>query len=405
MPAFLRHLRTPFSTPVLLFVAVTALLASLAAKAGMFGLPLGLVVLYAFAGYALALVESQSQGKPLPVLTIEMINPAHHPRPLGMLALLLMCAGVGLLADHVFGTTGAAVVVGLELLALPAMLALLCVDDSWFSAVSPVHIARLVAALGWRYAAFLAVTAAYLGLCAWLAQRVAPSLAGAASDFAVLSLATLLGGIVYDRREYTGIDAWIAPELDAAKERSAHERRREQAVHEMYGLMRANKPQAAWDVASAWLSAGGNSPGDVDWMRARIAGWDDRRIADRLTRELVARHLRFGDNDAAVQVVGEWLAGGGDYRPGSARELGRLIGLARMAGRDSLVDDLLGRCSADYACRLCLRPRDRWPARTTRTRAAAIGLTPHGSGGGARCCGIGRCSARSFAASRSTPRP
>ena len=349
MPAFLRHLRTPFSTPVLLFVAASTLLGALAARAGMFGLPLALVVLYAFVGYALALVESQSQGKPLPVLTIEMLNPAHHARPLGMLALLLMCAGLGLLAERAFGTLGAGIVAGLELLALPAMLALLCVDDSWLAAISPVHVARLIAALGWRYVAFLAVTAVYAALCAWLAQRIAPSLAGAASDFAVLSLATLLGGIVYDRREHTGIDAWIAPELDEARVRAEDERRREQVVHEMYGLMRANKPQAAWEAASAWLGARGNAPQDAEWMRDRIGGWDDRRVGDRLTRELVARYLRLGDNDEALRVIGDWLARGGDYRAGSARELGRLIGLARMAGHDSLVDALLGRCSAEYA--------------------------------------------------------
>jgi len=347
--SFLRHLLTPFCAPVVMFVGVTTLLGAIAARAGMFGLPLALLVSYAIVSYALVLVEAGSHGKPVPVLSIEMINPAHHARPLGLLALVAIATGSVAGVSVEIGPGYAYALAALFAFVLPAMIALLCVDDSWLSAVSPVQILRLLRALGVRYLAFLAVSAGYMALVAAIAPRVAWLCVGAVAQFASLGLAILLGGVLYDRRSETGIEAWVSPERDGARQDAAAEREREAVVHDMYGSMRANKPQAAWDSASRWLAPRGNQTADILWLRQRVRGWDDRRVADRLTRELITQYLRRAQDAAAMDTAQDWLASGGQYHPGSARELGRLIGLSRLAGRDALADELLDRCSAGHA--------------------------------------------------------
>jgi len=349
MPALIRHLFAVFHAPVLLFIGTTTGGLLLAMHAGLFGLPLALLLAWAVASYALELVESQAHGKPIPLLSLEMINVAHNQRPIG--ALVLVGAWTWLIATlgNGYGVPAALVGTTAAIVILPAMIALLCVDDSWFCAVSPQHLARLVRGLGVRYLAFLVLAALYCAIAAWAIPLSPVPARIVLVQFVMLSLCLLLGGIVYDRRNELGLDAWVTPEGAAAKDLAEDHRQRERVIHEMYGLMRANKPQESWDVAAAWLTARAMTPADLLWLRERIAGWEDRRIADRITRELISQYLRRGESAAALGTVEDWLGAGGNYRPAQARELGRLVGLARMAGNALLAQRLLDACSAEFA--------------------------------------------------------
>ena len=349
MLGLFRHLRAAFCAPVLLFVATTTAGLVLATHAGMFGIPLALLLTWSMASYALALIEASAHGRPVPLLSIEMINVAHNQRPLGALVLVGTWAWlVATLADD-FGPGPGIAASAAAIVILPAMIALLCVDDSWFSAVSPVHLWRLVRGAGLRYVAFLLLAALYGAIAAW-ATRLGPPVVGIAlGQFVMLSLCLLLGGLVYDRRAELGVEAWISPERTEAKAVTEEHRQRERVIHDMYGLMRANKPQESWERALAWITPRASTPADLLWLRDRIAGWEDRRIADRITRELVTQQLRRGDNQAAIATVQDWLGAGGTYRASHARELGRLVGLARMAGHSDLAERLLADCGAEVA--------------------------------------------------------
>ncbi len=349
MPAFLHHLTAALCAQVLLLIgAVTAGLV-LAIHAGLFGLPLAIVLTWAVASYALVLLESRAHGNPIPLLSIEMINIAHHPRPLGALIIVGIWVSCIATLGNNYGVAAGIAVTAVALVAVPAMIVLLCIDDTWYCAVSPVHLWRLVLGIGLRYVAFLLVATLYCAIAAWAAWVGPLAVKLAVVQFAVLSLSLLLGGVVYDRRDELGVDAWNTPEREHAKAAAEDDRQREKVIHEMYGLLRANKPQECWDCAAAWLGGRADTRADLRWLRDRIAGWEDRRVADRVTRELVSQHLRCGDNAAAVEVVQAWIGSGGTYRPAQARDLGRLVGLARMSGRPELADRLLDECSEEFA--------------------------------------------------------
>lgn len=330
--------------PVVYFIAACTVLAVLAAKAGFFGIPLALALAYAFANYALALLEARAQGRPVPVLSVEMLNPAHHPKPIGILLFLLLAGGALTEAYRVLGAGTAYVLAGLLAGALPGMIALWCIDDRWLVALSPGPVTRFIRALGLRYAGYLCVAAVAFAAAAWMATRIPTWLALAVGQFVVLSLATLLGELVYVRRAQTGHDVWAAPEIDARRVELAEDRHRAQVLEDVYGLLRANKPQAAWDAAGAWLSSRGTKVEDLAWLRDRAVVWEDGRFAGRLTAEIIGQLLRRGDPDEALHTASDWLAAGRGLHIADPRLLGRLVGTARIANQAGLADRVLDQC-------------------------------------------------------------
>ena len=80
--ATLRYLAIPLRMAPLLLIGSFSLLLILAAKAGFFGIPLGLIILSWFTKYSFVLMDHLADGvtEP-PVLSIEMVNPLSEQRP------------------------------------------------------------------------------------------------------------------------------------------------------------------------------------------------------------------------------------------------------------------------------------------------------------------------------------
>ncbi len=349
MTTFRRNLALPASGPVLLFIACSAPILWLIAHGGLMALPLALVFLAAFSGYAIALVDCLAHGREVPVLAIESLNPTHDFRPL--LAGVLI--GVSLvLCETALGSlpvAAALLVIVLVLLSLPASLALLCLDERRITAFSPWHVFRLAARLGRGYAVYAAVVGLYAGLLVAASRALSGISLVLLAETALLSLAAGLGGLLYDQRSEIGLAVHSSPEHDQARAEQADGRERERILHEAYGMTRAKRADAAWEALSAWARDRGNRVDDLEWLQSRTALWTDRRISARFVQEIVTGHLRLGDTTSALDAVERWLAGGDAYRAATARELGRLIGLARLSGRAKLGEDLLDACGAAYA--------------------------------------------------------
>jgi hypothetical protein len=349
MTSFWRNLASPLSGPVLVFIACSVPILWLVANGGLFALPLALVFLAGFSAFAISIVDHLAHGSSVPVLAIEGLNPTHEGRPL--MAGTLIAAALGGCHGALQALSGVAAlaVVLVTLLALPAALALLCVDARRVTAFSPWHVTRLALRLGSAYGAYALVAGLYAAVLVGTWGKLALVPYAVLVETALLSLAAGLGGLLYDRRAEIGLTARVGPELEREAADQADARERERVLHETYGMTRAKRVDAAWESISRWLHDRGDRLDDLEWLQERTALWPDRRISARLVREIVSRRLRRGETDSALDFVERWLAGGSDYRTSSARELGRLVGLARLGGRAALAERLLDACGAVYA--------------------------------------------------------
>ena len=349
MTAFWRNLALPVSGPVLLFIVCSAPILWLIAHGGMMALPLALVFLAAFSGYAIALVDCLAHGREVPVLSIETLNPTHDARPLLAGILMGVALAVCFAAGHFLPAPAALLATGLVLLTLPAALALLCVHEHRLAAFSPWHVGRLAVRLGKSYGVYALLVGVYAVLLAAASSELSGVPLAMLVETALLSLAAGLGGLLYDQRAEIGLEVQRSPELDQARADRQDDLERERVLHEAYGMTRAKRVEEAWEALSVWTRGRGNRIDDLEWLQSRTALWADQRISARLVREVVSGHLRLGESPAALDAVERWLAGGGSYRSATARDLGRLVGLARLSGRAKLGEMLLDACGSEYA--------------------------------------------------------
>jgi hypothetical protein len=108
--AIIRYLAMPLRTAPLLLIGTFSILLLVAARAGIVGIPLGLILLSWFSKYSFVLMDRLAEGvvEP-PVLSIEMVNPLDEQRPM-----ILLRMGIGLFyptdsASYWIGEQGALV--------------------------------------------------------------------------------------------------------------------------------------------------------------------------------------------------------------------------------------------------------------------------------------------------------
>lgn len=95
--ALTRFLRMPLRGGALGVIVTFAVLLMLAARAGLMGLPLALILLSWFFKYAFVLLDHTTDGvREPPVLSVEMINPVSEHRSL---VLLIMVVGIFFASD------------------------------------------------------------------------------------------------------------------------------------------------------------------------------------------------------------------------------------------------------------------------------------------------------------------
>lgn len=315
-------------------IIVFALLLSIAASAGLVGIPLALILLSWFFKYAYILFDHVVRGfdEP-PTLDIQMVNPLDEQRPLAQLAILLVIyAGVKLTAV----TLSSAVAVSLAVLAallLPASVAVLGLEGNILKAVYPVALLRMITGLGHLYAVILVIIGCFIlgiGLLGklnlWLTLQLAVGM------FAVLSIFSALGGALYDRRHELGLETWHSPERTAERERRAELRQSENIVTEAYGQLRVGAHTQAWQMLQTWLASRGHSAEDYRWLCERVTAWPDSRYVNRLTEEFVAMLLASKRTGEALDAVAQRLRVDGDFRPKSAAATLHIAQLAARGG-------------------------------------------------------------------------
>jgi hypothetical protein len=319
------------------------------------GLPMALILTSWFFKYAYILFDHTVRGydEP-PTLDIQMLNPLDEQRPLAQVAILGLIYLAVNFAKQAMGPTVAIVIAAVALLLLPASVAILGLEGNVFKAAYPVAWVRMALRLGPMYVLVLAVIGGYALLIVllgrwevWFPVRIAILM------FCVLSIFSVLGGALYERRHELGLETWVSPEQTAERLRKQDLRQSENEVMDAYGQVRAGSHTRAWELLQSWLTARGNAPEDYVWLCGRVASWGDPRYLTRLTEDYVERLLALKRNGDALDVVARRLTDDPSFRPKTAAATLQIAQIAVAGGGAPQVARTL---LADFAARFAGDP-------------------------------------------------
>lgn len=333
------HLVRPIRGGAAGVLIVFALLLSVAAHAGLFGIPLAVILTSWFFKYAYILFDHTVLGfdEP-PTLDIQMLNPLDEQRPLGQVLILGLIYSAVNFAQAKMGSAVASVIAVAALLLLPASVAILGLEGNIFKAAYPVAWVRMAVRLGPMYALVLAIIAGYLFLIAllgkwalWLPVQIAIYM------FCILSVFSVLAGALYERRHELELETSVSPERTEELLRKRELRQSEKEVWEAYGKLRAGSHVQAWDMLQKWLVSRGNAPEDYRWLCGRVASWGDPRYVTRITQDYIERLLALKRNGEALDTAARRLADDPSFRPKTASATLQIAQIAAGGGGQSRV--------------------------------------------------------------------
>jgi hypothetical protein len=354
-PNLIRHLIRPARGGAAGVLIVFAMLFSLAVQAGLIGIPLAFILTSWFFKYAYILFDHTVRGfdEP-PTLDIQMLNPLDEQRPLAQVVILGLIYVAVKFAEAKLGSIVATVITAAALLLLPASVAILGLEGNILKAAYPVAWIRMVLQLGPMYALVLAIIGGYAMLIAFLGRwALWLPVQFAIYMFCILSIFSVLGGALYERRHALGLEVWASPERTEELRHERELRHSEQEVLEAYGKMRAGSHTQAWQLLQAWLTSRGSVPDEYRWLCGRVATWDDPRYVTRLTEDYVDRLLALKRSGEALDVVAARLVHDPAFRPKTAAATLKIAQIAAGGGGKSGVARAL---LADFPARFAGDP-------------------------------------------------
>jgi hypothetical protein len=335
----LRVLLVPFHPTSLILIAIVATLLAFFSNAGMFGL-LGFAILQIWVvKYGYVLVEHIADGaSEPPVMSMEMLSPT-EARPWVQVGLIVL----GVLACKALGGDAGLVLAGVLLVLLPASVAVLGVGESYYQAVNPVVLLRLVRGLGPYYLLMLASLPLYLALLFALARSGIWNLPWFAVALACeISFFSLVGGCLYLRRQHIGLVPSRSPERTAAREEREREQLRAHMMDEVFQQVRIGKHVEASRPLARWMSAldGETAARDARHVTGQMLGWGSDAALNTLGSTLVRHLLRAGRPDAALATFEKLRQHARAVTLDSADDLRALAEYADSIGRGELASSL-----------------------------------------------------------------
>jgi len=355
--AILRYLGMPLRTAPLLLIGAFSVLLVVAAKAGIVGIPLGLIPLSWFTKYSFVLMDQLAEGvvEP-PVLSIEMVNPLSEQRPMIMLLLTIGLFYATNSASYWVGERGALVLMGVVAAILPAIVAVQGATGTVVQSLNP----RRVLGLIWRLQGDYLLILGFIGLVYLFGRLLVESSFGDALPlvlriallmYAWLAVFSLIGGVLFERRLDIGLDDAHTPErieTDADEEVAPDERARDKEIDRIYAEWRGGAHANAWKTVLTLVGQSKDELAELRWLQRRAAQWPDGRLADRLARELLPRLLAKRITGEALDLVRERLRKDTRFRPAGSADLLTLVHLARAAGDRATARQLLQDFSTLY---------------------------------------------------------
>lgn len=335
----LRILLVPFHATTLMLVGIFAVLLAFFGSAGVYGLFGQLFLQIWVLKYCYVIVEQIADGATEPpVLSDDMLSP-FEIRPWVQLAIVVG----GAMACRALGGTAGLTLAWILLFLLPATIAVLGAGESFYQAVNPRTLYRVIRGLGPYYLLILAALPIYLGLLYALGHwGVWKILWHAVALICEISFFSLIGGCIYLRRKGLGFEPSRSPERSAARAETEREKLRAKMLDEVFSQVRMGKHVEATRPLAHWMSAldGETATRDARHVAAQAVGWGSNAALNPIASTLVRHLLRAGRPDAALHVFERLREHSAALTLDSADDLRTLVDYAESCGRDELAASL-----------------------------------------------------------------
>lgn len=332
----LRSLAYALKPAPLILVCVFSLLTVLAFYAGIFGIPLALLLFFGFTKYAFVLLDLLAEGvEEPPVLTIEMLNLVDGGRTLVALALVIGLFFGTNAATNLLGPITATILGLLAAALLPAIIAVQAATGSIPQSLNPLRFIGLAIRLRQHYLVIVVMAIALFGLCYFaLRLSVLPFvLRIAALLYSWLSLFALIGAVLRERREEIGLEDAHAAEPEELDQTARIATDRERLIDSIYAEWRGGARRNAWDTLTIHLGATSDRVAELQWIYDRGAQWPDVTFANRLAQDLIVLYLDGRRNGPLLDLIRARLHVDPDFRPLRALDLVRVVQIARNGDR------------------------------------------------------------------------
>jgi hypothetical protein len=345
----LRHVLVILKPAPLLLVATFTGGLGLAFRAGLFGIPILVILVSWFFKYCFLLLDAVVAGaEEPPVLSLEAVNPLSEQRPLAQAFLIVCGAALAHWTGSIAGPFAPPIVGAVLIGALPASIAVLGITSSPIKAASPRALLQLARGLGRDYV-WLTLALFFGAAILYGSVRLAPPAATfVLAQLTLLASFALIGGAVLENRHSLGLDTLTRAERLAARQRRERDGERGAMLDRSYAQLRLGRSLDAWQEIERWIAthsdaqvvggagAGVEDPlGEYGILLEATSKWDDPRIADRLARDLLSQLLARGDNGRALEVAERRLVSNPAFAPAPADAV-RLTELAGYAGKRAL---------------------------------------------------------------------
>lgn len=341
----LKYLLIPLRGASIVLIVLFSFLLLLAARGGLLGLPLALIIVSWFFKYGFALLDKVADGvNEPPVLSYEMVNPANESRPLGLLAIVGLCYLFTGMLQATLGSGPVTVLRAIGLMLVPAIV-MVQVMEGFVESLNPLRLLQIIVRVPGSYVLILASIAGSWWLATvlvtWMPMAELPfSVAVPMSDmarvgilmYACLASFAMIGGVLYVRRAELDFEPSHSPERAAAKAERERERDIDQLIDRIFAEWRGGAYGNAWRTIEKHLSSSPRPGEELLALFQRASQWPDQRLAHRLAQELIPQLLAARRTGDALNIVRAQLKVDARFKPLKGEDTIKLIELARDAG-------------------------------------------------------------------------
>jgi hypothetical protein len=330
----LRVLLVPFHPTNLIMVGLFGVLIAFCLSAGFYGLVASLFLQIWVFKYCYVLVEhlADGAGEP-PVMDIDMLSP-FESRPWVQVAWLIGCASI---CNAIGGNAGIVVAV-LFLALLPATVAILGFGEAAWRVVDPLTFYRVIRDLGVYYLVLLFALLACVGIGWFVTVRLWSIAACVIGLWCEVAFFSLVGAVIFLRRNELGYEPRKSPERTAAREEMERVKQRARMVDDVFQLVRIGKHVDATAPLALWLrdTDAEHVSNDSYYVVEQALRWDSPAALNTIGSTLIRHLMRYGRPDAALAVFEVLRKQAPNFTMDSAADLRTLAEFAESKGREEL---------------------------------------------------------------------
>jgi len=333
----LRELRYPVANAtVVIGVLFFWALSWLAARAGILGIGLAIIIVPAWFRYLVSLLEERANGRPAPVASIETFSfwdSFWALTPIIPLALLIW-AGIWL-GEAGYGPANWLLGI-FALFVLPASLGVLAVTHSPFESLNPLAISRLIRACGGAYftipVALIVLTLVFEFLGRFGLPRLVTELA---DSYLFVLLFTLTGAVLYDN-DIAGEVRLDLPAADVDCDTDEElERDRQRVANHAYGFISRGNREGGFAHILERVRVEPDASEAATWFFNEMMRWESKDAALFYAQSCLSHFLHHEEDQRALKLMSSCLHQDPRWKP-STGDRQHAVELAERYGREDL---------------------------------------------------------------------